>query len=119
MITTIVSEVWLVYFKDSLQTICDNEVSCIRFFGEWCRERGLNQGEYIKAFKFIRRDVTKLTQRKLKERKEIGKSNMDKLVKQFDENDMIKVIDKMPIKEFLEMQTWAGKMLKLLEIQNE
>jgi len=64
MITTIVGHVWLVYFKDQLQTICDNESSCIRFFGEWCRERGLMQGEIWKSFKFIKRDVTKLTQRK-------------------------------------------------------
>lgn len=72
MITTIVGQVWCVYFKTSLEAICDNESSCLRFFGEWCRERGLSQGETMKSFKFIKRDVTKLTQRKPKER-QLGK----------------------------------------------
>lgn len=64
MFSTVVGQVWLVFFKDRIEAVCNDESSCMRFFREWCNERGLQQGEMWKSFKFIKRDIVKITQRK-------------------------------------------------------
>lgn len=67
MITTVIGSVWLVFFKDVIQGVCNDEASCLRFQREWIESRNLPDPHATRlSFKFIKHDILKITQRKPK-----------------------------------------------------
>ena len=64
--TKSIGKVWLVFFKDRIETVCDDESSCLRYMSQWAYDRNLSLPEVTNSFSFVQRDITKLTLRKTK-----------------------------------------------------